>query len=257
MTSLPHNYCLSYASDPEVLGTPIPSLLDRRLLLLEAEVVPALLDSFLRMMDATDGEGRVLKLMGAVFKRTESLLSGFAALARARNGQAGMLLVRAQLDTVMRLHALWLVDDQDTYFKALLAGKARNFITWDGKDLTDDLLHKRVSQCYPGLSADYGDLSGIVHLSTFALVAPAEWNAAGDYGMRLDHADWANQGICSAVTAFALYSAAIVHMFDILSLSASGGVLNDVLEPGREAFDVVPLRPWLNSFMCAAAAVGR
>ncbi|MBU4556673.1 MAG: hypothetical protein KJ747_07365, partial [Actinobacteria bacterium] len=108
---LPHLSCLSCVADPSLLDAPIPDILDRRLVLLEQRLIPAMLDSLHRMIEATDGRGRTVLLMGAVFKRTSALLDAFSELARRRNGQASIVLLRAHLDTAMRLHALWLVED--------------------------------------------------------------------------------------------------------------------------------------------------
>ena len=251
LSGLPHRACMDHVALESDQGQPLPPFLDARLSLLRRELTSSLLDAVVTLVKDTDGAGYSCLLVGASFKRTMSLLEGFTQSAQSRNAQSALVLLRAHLDTLMRFHGLWLVDDRESYFEAMCSGELRSQKTREGERMTDAVLHRELSRRYSGLSADYGLLSGLVHFSAFAIVAPHH-EYRSECGLRLDHNDWPNSAVCGATIAFGLYSAALVHMCRIINVAASAGLLEDIFEPENDLFSEVPLPSWINEIRCGA-----
>jgi len=254
--SLPHLSCLDRVADAKSLGSPLPGFVLNRLDWLGERIKADLLGNLEDLLIATDGGGHLGLIFGAAFKRTMSLQESFSHAVERRNGQAALVLLRAHLDTAMRIHGLWLASDRNSYVESVLGGNVRSFKSRDGRSLTDAVLHQALSERYEGLSDDYKTLSGLVHFSTFSMVSPHEKNEDGDLGLRLDHNDWPSAAACAATIAFALYAAALIQMSSIVVLAARGSVLDGVFESGQEAFSVVPLPAWINIVRCGCEYAG-
>jgi hypothetical protein len=102
----------------------------------------------------------------AAIKKTASLSHAFCTLVRAKNTLAAASLIRLQLDTAMRISGLALIDDLDAAGAHLMNdGSYRKLRSRDNKPLDDAVLHRRLNEYYPGLSAAYERTSSYVHLS--------------------------------------------------------------------------------------------
>lgn len=246
--------CLRIGASPGADFGPIPVSVADRLTLLEDTFAESLVASLVAVLDATDWNSLLVFVMGATVKRSVELLQGFAWLVRSRNSQAALPILRAHLDTAMRLHGLWLVDDLDAYFEALATGGVRGLASRDGHKLHDRFLHQELSRHYPGLSEQYGELSGAVHLSTYAVASHVRPVSGGGFGLHLDPCDWGDAGVCAATIAFGQYSAVIAHMFSILELAANGGEIRDVFRLAEGRFDDLSMPAWAAEFECPSSA---
>jgi len=242
--------CLRIGVSPSAELGPLPVYIADQLALLDDVFTEALVSSLMAVLDATDWNGLLPFVMGAAVKRSAELLQGFADLARSRNCQAALPILRAHLDTAMRLHGLWLVDDLDAYFKALATGNVRGLTSRDGRKLHDRVLHEELSHHYPGLSEQYGELSGAVHLSTYAVASHVRPAASGGFGLHLDPCDWADVGVCAATIGFGHCSAVIAHMFSVLGSAAKSGEIQRVFQPDGSRFSATPMPAWAASFVC-------
>lgn len=105
-------------------------------------------------------------------KRTLAQAKGFRAMQDAHNATVAGALVRLQLDTLLRLHALWWVTDADAFSKAVLDGKPINKLkAADGKVMTDADLYRRLAKIVPWIETVYQESSGFIHFSGQHLLA--------------------------------------------------------------------------------------
>ena len=102
----------------------------------------------------------------AAIKKTTSLTHAFCLLVRAKNTLAAAALIRLQLDTALRMFSLSLVEDVEAAGTHLMNGESyRTLKSRDKKPLHDKVLHQKLNEYYPGLSAVYEAASLYVHLS--------------------------------------------------------------------------------------------
>jgi hypothetical protein len=101
-----------------------------------------------------------------ILKRTLSQSSGFRQLIEAKNFQCAAGILRMQIDSAMRIHALALVDDPDAFCRAWFDGtpvdqlKAR-----DGQRLRDKYLREKLAEKHPWVDPVYRDASNFIHFS--------------------------------------------------------------------------------------------
>lgn len=99
-------------------------------------------------------------------KRTSSNLNGFLSLVEAKNMQSSRSLLRIQLDTFLRFHALTIVGDHNKFVDDVLDDKhIRNMKDKDGNRMTDGYLVNLLALEYPWLKDTYKNLSGYIHFS--------------------------------------------------------------------------------------------
>jgi hypothetical protein len=97
--------------------------------------------------------------------RSISLVHGFCTLI-PDNYISAAPLVRLQLDSTMRFFALSLVADQEEFAKKVSSGEPINKLKdWDGQQLRDAYLVKKLNEQYPGVDQCYEDGCGYVHFS--------------------------------------------------------------------------------------------
>lgn len=113
-----------------------------------------------------------LVALGAV-KRFLSTASAFRLLIEATNLVSSRALLRIHLDTALRFHAIWLVNEPHNFAKEVLAGRQINKMKdRHGNKLTDAYLVSKLKDDYPWIEAVYSNLCGYVHLSSQHLFAP-------------------------------------------------------------------------------------
>lgn len=105
-------------------------------------------------------------LVFAAINRSLSLSEAVIQLLNASNYLAAASLVRLQLDSCMRLHAAWLVDDPNDFASCVLRGThVRKLLSANGEALTDKLLAESLGKQFPWIANVYEQCSGFVHLS--------------------------------------------------------------------------------------------
>ena len=101
-----------------------------------------------------------------VIDRSLALTYGFTTLIRTLNFQAAAHLVRLHLDNYLRLSALFLVDDPETFAKYFHEGtKISEMTDRDKKPMTDRYLKEKASLNHQWIDKVYTTTSGYVHLS--------------------------------------------------------------------------------------------
>ncbi|ARP65468.1 hypothetical protein A9K65_020380 [Mesorhizobium sp. WSM1497] len=108
-------------------------------------------------------------LLGAG-QRTLSQSRGFRKMIEGKNFPSATILLRTQIDTAMRIHALPLIQDREDSMGRLMANQVqfdRLTTLEDGKQvrLTDAYLRKHLSMQYPWIDKVYAETSDFVHLS--------------------------------------------------------------------------------------------
>ncbi len=120
------------------------------------------------MLDAYDNAiyGMDLLAIGAL-NRSMSLSSGFRSMLKNKNLICAGALLRLQIDTAIRFHAAWLVEEPHTFAQQILVGKQINRIKDSaGMRMTDAYLIKKLEAEHPWLPGVYKKTSAYVHLST-------------------------------------------------------------------------------------------
>ena len=107
-----------------------------------------------------------LFIVGAV-GRSLKLSSGFRALLQRFNFNSAAPLIRLQIDTVIRLHAITLVRDPQHFAEQIILGKAQfnHLKDRDGNQLTDAHLLRSMAPRFPWIKTVYDKASGFVHFS--------------------------------------------------------------------------------------------
>jgi len=109
-----------------------------------------------------------LFFISALNRRVQHI-DGIIDLLRMRNLACVGILVRTQLDNLMRVFAAFISEDRRTFIKESLSGKAiRNMRDNQNRKMTDFNLKKRISEYYPEIEEIYNKSSGYVHLSEVA-----------------------------------------------------------------------------------------
>lgn len=92
-----------------------------------------------------------------------------------KNGQVASALLRLQLDTVLRLYAIFWVKDPETFAKAVRGGKQINRISDRLKNqMTDKYLATKLTGTYPWIATVYENTSGLIHFSARHMVDVVE-----------------------------------------------------------------------------------
>lgn len=101
-----------------------------------------------------------------VAKRTSANAHAFMAMRNAMNATVAAALVRLQLDTLLRLYALWWVDDADAFAEEIWKGKQINHMkAADGALMSDAYLAKKLSEKTSWITKVYKETSGFIHFS--------------------------------------------------------------------------------------------
>ncbi|HEM5243221.1 TPA: hypothetical protein U1343_002120, partial [Streptococcus suis] len=105
----------------------------------------------------------------SALNRRVQFIDGVILLLRERNLTCAGVLVRTQLDNLMRVFAAFISKDRQQFVDDYLNGKAiRNMLDADGNKMTDVYLKRRISEYYPEINEIYYRSSGYVHLSSVA-----------------------------------------------------------------------------------------
>ena len=90
-------------------------------------------------------------------------------LLRTRNLTCTGIIVRTQLDNLMRVFAAFISEDRRSFIKETLSGTPiKNMKDNQNEKMTDANLKKRMSKYYPEIEEIYNKSSGYVHLSEVA-----------------------------------------------------------------------------------------
>lgn len=105
----------------------------------------------------------------SALNRRVQFIDGIIDLLRTRNLTCAGILVRTQLDNLMRVFAAFISEDRRTFIKESLSGKGiRNLKDNQNRKMTDFNLKKRISEYYPEIKEIYNKSSGYVHFSEVA-----------------------------------------------------------------------------------------
>lgn len=99
-------------------------------------------------------------------KRTLALGQGFRDAVDKGNVTVASTLVRINLDTLLRLYALWWVADSEAFAAKVVGGVSINKMkAASGELMSDSHLYKRLATVVPWIETVYQESSGFVHFS--------------------------------------------------------------------------------------------
>lgn len=105
----------------------------------------------------------------SALNRRVQFIDGIMNLLRTRNLTCTGIIVRTQLDNLMRVFAAFISEDRRSFIKETLSGTPiRNMKDNQNEKMTDANLKKRMSKYYPEIEEIYNKSSGYVHLSEVA-----------------------------------------------------------------------------------------
>lgn len=107
-----------------------------------------------------------------IARRALAQSAAFRQMIDARNSLVALSLLRLQLDTVLRLYALFWVKDPQTFATRVFNGEAVNKMkAADGNQLTDKYLCGRLAARNPWVPDVYKETSGFIHFSKRHIMA--------------------------------------------------------------------------------------
>ncbi len=127
-------------------------------------------DVYMRYM-AGDVGNQHFYLFG-IARRALAQSAAFRQMIEARNSLVALSLVRMQLDTLLRLYALfWVADPQDFATRVFKGERIDKLKAADGKKLQDKYLYERLAPRNPWMPDVYKETSGYVHFSERHIMA--------------------------------------------------------------------------------------
>lgn len=120
----------------------------------------------------------------AAARRLLTQARAFKQCVADNNGQIASALLRMQLDTVMRLYAIFWVKDPEVFTTAVLGGRDINKMTDRHKQqMTDKHLRSKLTDTYPWIEAVYKSTSGYIHFSGTHMIKALELDPASGQPM--------------------------------------------------------------------------
>ena len=147
-------------------------------------------------------------LVAALMLRSRDTTRGFVEHVNAHNRYCALALGRLQFDSAMSAHAMHLVDDVDGFVRHMLeGGEKRKFHSRDGKPMSDDLLHRSLSERYEAdVSEAYWHGCGFVHCSCEHLFSVFTPDGLANQNAKLigfeDAVTWTEEGRAAVVVEF-------------------------------------------------------
>lgn len=124
-----------------------------------------LLDTYQRHLPNRNIGFRHFYLCGAA-RRALAQSRAFRSCVEDKNGLVALAIVRLQLDTVLRLYALYWVADPEKFAKEVFNGKQIDRIKdGQGNLMKDRYLIDKISSKNPWVEAVYKNTSGLIHFS--------------------------------------------------------------------------------------------
>lgn len=103
-------------------------------------------------------------------ERSVRLIDGELAVLEQRNLPCAEILLRAQIDTCIRIYAAYIVEDRKKLYETFMQQKPiKDLKDKDKHKLTDNYLKKKLSEHDPSLSEYYDVVSGSIHYSARSL----------------------------------------------------------------------------------------
>ena len=127
-----------------------------------------------------------------IANRTLAQTRAFKHCVEDRNGLVATAMLRLQLDTALRLYALFWVADADTFSEEVFKGKQIDHLkAADGELMKDKYLRNKLVATYPWVETVYKHTSSSIHFSNRHILDALEVNdeATGACTLRL----WSNK----------------------------------------------------------------
>lgn len=153
----------------------------------------AMLDYYQSGHANSDGNLYVMDLyILGIVKRTLSNIKAMGLLIESWNLLAARTMLRTHIDTAIRLHAAWLVNDLNEFATDVLNGKQIDRMSdRNGQQMKDKHLINMLINDYPWLKTVYDNLSGYIHLSDSHIISTIrEIEDNGKFSIRLSEYDF-------------------------------------------------------------------
>jgi hypothetical protein len=127
-----------------------------------------------------------------IVKRTLSNIKAMGLLIESWNLLAARTILRTHIDTAIRLHAAWIVNDPNEFVLNVMNGKQIDRMSdKNGEQMKDKHLISMLVGDYPWLKTVYDNLSGYIHFSDSHIVSPIpNIEDNGKFSMRLSEFDF-------------------------------------------------------------------
>lgn len=128
------------------------------------------------MFEAFGGAMYGMDLLAAgALNRSKAHIAGFRQLVQVKNLICAGALLRLQLDTALRFHAAFLVEQPHDFATAVLRGeRVRDLKDRNGKKMTDTYLVEMLGREFSWVPCVYERTSGYVHFSNTHLLSAME-----------------------------------------------------------------------------------
>lgn len=121
-------------------------------------------------------------LMG-VARRTLAQSHAFRQLVEDRNHLVLFAIIRMQLDTALRLYALYWVEKPEEFARQVyMGGQVNRLKAADGQQMSDKYLKDKLSHRYPWIDDVYQNTSGAIHFSNRHILAAIRTKEGGERG---------------------------------------------------------------------------
>jgi hypothetical protein len=102
----------------------------------------------------------------SIANRAIGLNRGYCILVNANNYISAVPLIRLQIDNCLRLFAISLVENSNSFYDEVLKGtQINNLLDRDGKKMNDKYLVDKIISFFPEFGPLYKNTSGFVHFS--------------------------------------------------------------------------------------------
>ena len=116
-------------------------------------------------------------------RRALAQSSAFRQMVDAKNGLVAAALVRLQLDTVLRLYAIFWVSNPEDFAQRVMDGEQIDRIkASDGNVMKDVYLRKRLAPRNPWINEVYKQSSGFIHFSKHHMISALSAKTDGGPG---------------------------------------------------------------------------
>lgn len=115
-------------------------------------------------------------IIGAM-KKAFSITNGFVSLMKADNYVSAAPLVRIHLDTLLRIHALYIAQNREEFTLKVLKGySVRTLKDLKHNKMSDRYLVDVMNEILPGIKEIYEEYNGFVHLSDKHIWSSTKFN---------------------------------------------------------------------------------
>ncbi len=125
-----------------------------------------------------------------ILNRSISLLKGFISQIKEKNFISAAPILRLQLDNLLRLSAVWQVENPHDFASDIMGGKQVNEIkNREGEKMYDKLLARNLEKDFPWVISVYENTSGYVHFSHKHFANSFQFSSERNFELKISDVD--------------------------------------------------------------------